>query len=105
MNSFVTLIVLALSALLLTQAAPPPAYGKSYGNTPALPPFGVAAKHPRYGAGYGGYGSNYGNNDYVTALRYENQVRESSGIETSYAYDVEGQKVQVARIDPYYKKY
>lgn len=37
--------------------------------------------------------------------RYENQLRESSGIETSYAYDVEGQKVQVSRIDPYYKKY
>ena len=37
--------------------------------TSALPPFGVAAKHPRYG--YGGYGGNYGgNNDYVIALRY-----------------------------------
>ena len=38
--------------------------------------------------------------------RYENQVRDNSGIQTSYAYDVEGQKVQVARLDPvYYKKY
>ena len=36
----------------------------------ALPPFGVAAKHPRYGSGYGGSGGNYGNNDYVIALRY-----------------------------------
>ncbi len=38
--------------------------------------------------------------------RYENQVRDNSGIQTSYAYDVDGQKVQVARLDPvYYNKY
>lgn len=38
--------------------------------------------------------------------RYEDQVRDNSGIQTSYAYDVEGQKVQVARLDPvYYNKY
>nr|CAH0113097.1 unnamed protein product [Daphnia galeata] len=103
MNSFITLILLSVAAVVLTAAAPP-AYGKSYGAVPALPPFGVAAKHPRYG--YGGYGGNYGNNDYVIALRYENQVRDNSGIQTSYAYDVDGQKVQVARLDPvYYNKY
>ncbi|EFX87824.1 hypothetical protein DAPPUDRAFT_311888 [Daphnia pulex] len=107
MNSFITLVLLSIAAVLLTQtAAAPPSYGKSYGAVPALPPFGVAAKHPRYGSGYGGYGGNYGNNDYVIALRYEDQVRDNSGIQTSYAYDVEGQKVQVARLDPvYYKKY
>lgn len=38
--------------------------------------------------------------------RYEDQNRDNSGIQTSYAYDVEGQKVQVARLDPvYYNKY
>lgn len=32
--------------------------------------------------------------------RYEATNRDSYGVQTSYAYDVDGQKVQVARIDP-----
>lgn len=32
-------------------------------------------------------------------FRYENQKRDNYGVESSYAYDVVGQKVQVARLD------
>ena len=37
--------------------------------------------------------------------RYESSTYAPNGIQSSYAYDVDGQRVQVARIDPAYKSF
>ncbi|XP_065559829.1 adhesive plaque matrix protein-like [Artemia franciscana] len=79
-----------------------PSYKPSYGGqVPPLPPFGAAAKHPKYGGGYGG--DKYGGEE-IYAYRYESTSRGPNAIDSSYAYKVDGQEVQVARQDPHYSK-
>ncbi|XP_065559831.1 uncharacterized protein LOC136026923 [Artemia franciscana] len=78
----------------------------NYGaGVPELPPLGAAAQHPRYGHGHAGYGDQKYGNDYVIARRYESSTRGPNGVESAYAYQVDGQTVQVARRDQYHKGY
>ena len=49
---------------------------------------------------YSDYGTVIVQPNNFLVFRYEATNRDSYGIQSSYAYDVDGQKVQVARIDP-----